>query len=271
MSIQSIIITNVEKLVQQMIPTISQVVEKTGIQNIGQPNMQMPSACLLPDGLQDILKLRNSLIDKLNTTSKTIESLSRSLNPLTTIVDTTSKTLKTVRTARIAANAGLAFIVPPLVVPGAIPSAINIAKDLEEFLTPQVTVAKNSITSIKTALDYANNAIFKLLNMLKAIDQYLTGCNVQLPDTPVINSYVTQVDQQYTEVQNTPSDIEIYKGFILGIVEEPYTPTVNRRKAVAKNKDGIILLSTPLTFSTDKQTLTNEIKLVIDSNNLKAD
>jgi hypothetical protein len=271
MSIQSIIITNAEKLVQQMIPTISQVVEKTGIQNIGQPNMQMPSACLLSNDLQDILKLRNSLIDKLNVTAKTIELLSKSLNPLTIAVDVTSKTLQTIHVARIAANVGLSLITPPLIIPGSIPAAINVAKDLEELLKPQVNIVKNSITSIKTALDYANSTIFKLLEMLKAIDQYLAGCNVQLPKSPAVNSYVTQVNQQYTDVQNQPKDIEIYKGFTLGIVEEPYTPTVNRRKAVAKNKDGIVLLSTPLTFSTDKQTLTNEIKLVIDTNNLKAD
>ena len=273
MSIQSIIITNVEKLIQQMIPTISQIVEKTGIQNIGQPNMQMPSTCLLPDDLQDILKLRNNLINKLNTTSKIIESLSKLLNPLSTIIDTTSKTLQTVRTARIAANTGLALIIPPAVVPGAIPAAINIAKDLEELLTPQVTVTKNSINSITTALDYANSVIFKLLEMLKGIDQYLAGCNIQLPSSPTINNYITQVDQQYTNIQNIQNNqdnLEIYEGFTLEIVEEPYTPTVNRRKAVAKNSQGITLLSTPLTFSTDNQTLLTAIKLIIDSNNLKA-
>jgi hypothetical protein len=273
MSIQSIIITNVEKLIQQMIPTISQIVEKTGIQNIGQPNMQMPSTCLLSDDLQDILKLRNNLINKLNTTSKIIESLSKLLNPLSTIIDTTSKTLQTVRTARIAANIGLAVITPPLVVPGAIPAAINTAKDLEELLTPQITITKNTITSIATALDYANSVIFKLLEMLKGIDQYLAGCNIQLPSSPAINSYVAQVDQQYTNIQNNlnnQGNLEIYEGFTLEIVEEPYTPTVNRRKAVAKNSQGITLLSTPLTFSTDNQTLLTAIKLIIDSNNLKA-
>jgi hypothetical protein len=271
MSIQSIIITNVEKLVQQMVPTISQIVEKTGIQNIGQPNMQMPSACLLPNDLQDILKLRNSLIDKLNTTSKIIESLSKTLNPLSTIVDVTSKTLQTVRTARIAANVGLSFFPGGLAgPPGAIPSAINTARDLEELLKPQVGVAKNTITSITTALDYANSVIFKLLEILKAIDQYLAGCNIQLPDSPIINDYASQVNQQYTAIQNQPNDIEVYNGFTLGIVEEPYTPTINRRKAVAKNSQGIILLSTPLTFSTDNQTLLTAIKLIIDSNDLKA-
>ena len=272
MSIQSIIITNTEKLIQQMIPTISQIVEKTGIQNIGQPDMKMPGVCLLPNGLQDILVLRNKLMSKLNFTSNKInllsKSLNKSLNPLSTIVDTTSKTLKTVRTARIAANASLAFIVPPLTIPGTIPSAINIAKDLEELLTPQVTIAKNSITSITTALDYANSTIFKLLNLLKIIDQYLIRCGVS--NLTPANDYVNKVNQQYTEVQLLPSNIEVYRGFTLEIVEEPFSPTVNRRKGVAKNNQGIILLSTPLSFTTTPQVLIEELKLIIDSNDLKA-
>jgi hypothetical protein len=282
MSIQSIIITNVEKLVQQMVPTITQIVEKTGIQNIGQPNMQMPSTCLLQNDLQDILKLRNSLINKLNTTSKIIESLSKTLNPLSTIVDVTSKTLQTIRTARIVANVGLSLLQPPTIVPGSIPATINNIKDLEELLKPQIGIAKNTISSITTALDYANSVIFKLLEILKGIDQYLAGCNIQLPSSPAINSYIAQVDQQYTNIQNNlnnpnnpnnpnnQDNLEVYNGFTLGIVEEPYTPTVNRRKAVAKNSQGIILLSTPLTFSTDNQTLLTAIKLIINSNDLKA-
>ena len=268
MSIQSIIITNVEKLTQQLIPTISQVVEKTGIQNIGQPNMQMPSTCLPQNELQNILNLRNSLINKLNTTSKTIDSLSKSLNPLSTIVDTTSTTLKTIRTTRIAANTGLALITPPLVIPGAIPAAINIAKDLEELLTPQVTVAKNSITSITTALDYTNSIFLKLKNLLSSIDQYLTGCGINPNDLTSLDNKLQQLEES---LNNINTDSNTYRGFILEIVEEPYSPTVNRRKAVAKNTQGIILLSTPLTFTTDDQTLIDQIKLLIDSNNLKAD
>jgi hypothetical protein len=268
MSIQSIIITNVEKLVQQMVPTISQVVEKTGIQNIGQPNMQMPSTCLPQNELQNLLNLRNSLIDKLNITTKTINSLSKSLNPLTTIVDTTSTTLKTVRATRIAANAGLALITPPLVVPGAIPAAINIAKDLEELLTPQVTVAKNSITSITTALDYTNSVLLKLKNLLSSIDQYLTGCGINPNDLTPLDSKLQQLEES---LNNINVNNNTYRGFVLEIVEEPYSPTVNRRKAIAKNTQGIILLSTPLTFSTENQVLIEEIKLLIDSNDLKAD
>jgi hypothetical protein len=53
-------------------------------------------------------------------------------------------------------------------------------------------------------------------------------------------------------------------------MEEPFSPTVNRRKAVAKNSNGIILLSTPSSFTTDTQVLFAELKLIIDKNNLKA-
>jgi hypothetical protein len=76
------------------------------------------------------------------------------------------------------------------------------------------------------------------------------------------------LDQANINLNNTN---QVYKGFILEIVEEPYSPTVNRRKAVAINTQGIILLSTPLTFSTEDQVLIEEIKLLIDSNDLKAD
>lgn len=269
--IPELITNSIKKLVQQMIPTISKIVEKTGIQNIGQPNLQLPNLCLLQDELQEILKLRNTLVNKLNSTASIIERLSKSLNPLTQIVNTTEKTLKTVHTARIIANKAITFIPSPPGTPGAVISTINTAKDLEEFLQPKITIAKNSLTLIKTALDYANSTIFKLVNMLKSIDQYLNGCGVNLTDSPSFNDYVKGVDIQYTQVQNLPNDKEVYKGFTLEIVKEQYTPTTTRRKAVAKNQSGIILLQTPLSFTTLDQVLISEIKLIIDSNNLKAD
>ena len=63
----------------------------------------------------------------------------------------------------------------------------------------------------------------------------------------------------------------VYKGFTLDIVKESFSPTVDRVKAVAKNPQGIVLLQTPLSFTTTPQVLVSEIKLIIDSNpNLKA-
>jgi len=262
-----------QDLIKQMIPKIIDIAQKTAIENIGQLTEKLPDTCLIGTELQKILNIRNQLINKLNTTSNSIKTLSSTLNPLTTVVNTTEKTLQTVHTTRIAANITLAAFPGGLAgAPGIIPSSINIAKDLEEFLTPQITTAKGTITSIKNALDFINNILVKLIRLLSSIDNYLAGCGVTEGLVP-LNGDLQSLNNAAlvaSQIQITPNS-NTYQGFTLEIVEVPYSPTVNRKKAVAKNRNGIILLQTPLSFTTTPQVLINEIKLIIDSNNLKAD
>jgi hypothetical protein len=69
--------------------------------------------------------------------------------------------------------------------------------------------------------------------------------------------------------ENTLNQIT-YKGFVLEIEIIPYTPTVNRRRAIGKNQSGIIMIQTEFSFTTSNQVLINELKLIIDRDNLKA-
>lgn len=269
--IPALLIKTAEKLIQQSIPTIAQIVVKTGIQNIGQPNIELPSACLFNDELQEILKFRNSIINQLNSASKITETLSKSLDPLTTSVNTAKTSLDIAKTTVNLVGTAMTAVPPSIPIPGVvITKYVDISLLLNGTIPPVITQATNKLNSIKEALDYVNNIISKLVNILKSIDQYLTGCGVSVTDSPTINNYAAKVNQQYSELENTPSNKEVYQGFTLEIVEEPYSSTVNRRKAVAKNTQGIILLSTPLSFTTSDQTLLNQIKLLIDSSNLKA-
>jgi phosphopantetheine adenylyltransferase len=61
-----------------------------------------------------------------------------------------------------------------------------------------------------------------------------------------------------------------YQGFVLEIETVSYNSTINQRRAIAKNSQGIVMVQTPLSFSTNAQTLINELKVIIDKNNLKA-
>jgi len=266
--IPSLLIKTAEKLIRQSIPTISEIIVKTGIQNVGLPNVELPNTCLINDELQKILEFRNSIVNQLNAASKITETLSKSLDPLTTSVTTAKTSLNIAKTTFKAIGTAMIFANP---VPGSVITGYTKVNNLLNNDIPLIiTQASNKLTSVKEALDYNNSIISKLVNILKSIDQYLSGCNISLTDSPTINDYASKVNQQYSEIEDIPSNKEIYQGFTLEIVEEPYSPTVNRRKAVAKNNQGIILLSTPLTFSTDNQTLLTAIKLIIDSNNLKA-
>lgn len=272
-----LIIKLINRLLNKAIPAIATIIEKTGIQNIGQPNVQMPGTCLPSDELREILRIRNGLLDSLNALAKTLKTLKIPLDTLNTLLKAVRTGLDVSKVGRLTANAILLAIPPPIPVPGGqIPAGINTLKDLEELLKPIITTTSNSIDSTTISLDYANSVIFKLLNMLKSIDIYLAGCGISTSDLTPTDDYIKQVDQQYTEAQNILNNLgqnssEIYKEFLLEIVEEPYSSTVNRRKAVAKNSQGIILLQTPLSFTTDNQTLLSQIKLIIDTNNLKAD
>lgn len=264
-----LIVNNAKKLIEQLVPPIIQIADRTGIKNIGQPNMEMPGSCLPQNELQEILALRNNIIDKLNNISRTIETLSKPINILNTVTNTTSTILNTTDKARIAANIALGFIP---VTPGAAPAAINVLKDLVELLKPQFQTLKNTISSLSEALDYASNIIFKLLNLLKIIDQYLLQCGVNSSNLTSTSDFVNQIDQQYIAAQNQPQDTgsQVYQGFTLEVVEEPFSPTVNRRRAVARNPQGIILLQTPPSFTSTPQVLIQQLKLIIDNSDLKA-
>lgn len=264
--IPSLIINSVEKLIQQSIPSVSEIIQKTGIKTTLPP--EFPS-CLPQYELQSILNLRNNLVNKLNSTAKIIESLSKITDTLTPILNTTKTSLNIAKTAVNTTKIAITAVPPTIPIPGQLIVGLNVADNLvNNTLPPIITQTTNKITSISTATDYANNTIFKLLNLIKSIDQYLTNCGISSLSLTATNNYINNINQQYTELQNTSDNI--YQGFTLEIIEEPYSPTVNRRKAVAKNNQDIILLSTPLSFTTDDQTLINQIKLIIDSSDLKA-
>ncbi len=264
--IPSLIINSVEKLIQQSIPSVSEIIQKTGIKTTLPP--EFPS-CLPQDELQSILNLRNNLVNKLNSTAKIIESLSKITDTLTPILNTTKTSLNIAKTTITVAEAALILVPPTVPIPFPVLNTYIKANKLVNItLPPIITTTSNKITSISTATDYANNTISKLLNLIKSIDQYLTNCGISSLSLTATNNYINNINQQYTELQNTSDNI--YQGFTLEIIEEPYSPTVNRRKAVAKNNQDIILLSTPLSFTTDDQTLINQIKLIIDSSDLKA-
>jgi hypothetical protein len=279
--IPSLIIENAQKLVQQLVPTITQIVEKTGIQNIGQPNMVMPSTCLPADDLQNIIQLRNGIADKLNSVSRTIELLSKPIDTLTPILDNTKTGLTIGKAVLLGLEAAIVAAPPGIPIPGALINGYNKASNLINVtLPPLITTTSNKIKSITSAVGYVNGILSKLLNLLNSIDSYLIGCGVNGSNsqtssdsqTPLIstNDYLNVVNKQFTQSQESSTVSQIYDGFTLDIVEEQFSPTVKRIKAVARNPQGIILLQTPLSFTTTPQVLISELKLIIDKSNLKA-
>jgi hypothetical protein len=79
------------------------------------------------------------------------------------------------------------------------------------------------------------------------------------------------IEQDFVQEQENSYTDTAYKGFSFKIEEVPFSPTVNRRRALAQNSDGITLLQTELSFTSNPDILIQELKLVIDRDNLRAD
>ena len=104
--------------------------------------------------------------------------------------------------------------------------------------------------------------------LLKSIDAFLEKCDPNNKLEPISKEIQDIADAQ-AQAQQTQNETT-YKGFIIEIELVPYTSTIIRRRAIGKNQNGIILIQTELSFTTDDQTLIDELKLIIDRDNLKA-
>ena len=80
---------------------------------------------------------------------------------------------------------------------------------------------------------------------------------------------ISFVEQDVEETESSLLDTT-YKGFNFEIEEIPFSPTVNRKRALAKNSDNITLLQSELSFTSTPNILIEELKFVIDRDNLRA-
>lgn len=263
-----------------LIPIAVAIAIKAGIQNIGTPQVKQPDTCLSPNEVNDLIRRRNQLVNKLNGIVRTIDSFTKVITGINLVLTITITLLRTIKTLRKTTSVATKFIPSPPGTPGVLVTTLMDLKDFEDNTIPKITKATEQVAILSLSLSLINNILLKLIAMLSSIDFYLKKCS-QTPTTGEESSSAVELvplsptllelEKINKELEANQQPDETYNGFVLAIEEVQFSPTVTRRKAVAKNKSGITLISTPLSFTTDDQTLLNQIKLLIDSNNLKAD
>lgn len=255
-----------------LIPIALGLAAKAGIKFVNGLKPQLPDFCLPKEEVDRILFARNQIVNRLNNIVKTLNTLTKVLTGLSLIITIVATLVKTLKNSRKAASLAVKFIPSPPGTPGFVTSTLSDLKDIQETAYTRLIKIAGAIAAISLSISILNNVLLKIIAILNAIDAYLIKCSSEPPQLVPLDQTLIDLENINNQIEsNEEVFVETYNGFILEIVEEPYSPTVNRRKAVAKNQNGIILLSTPLSFTTDNQTLLDLIKLLIDSNNLKAD
>jgi hypothetical protein len=151
-------------------------------------------------------------------------------------------------------------------------SAINDLGDVADRLTfdslgnSKLQKQKDRIDSLVIPIALFSKIIQNILTLLNSLDSLILACDSNVTLDTVSDALVQTAENQTQADTNDGS----YKGFTFQIEEVPFSSTVNRRKAIALNQQGIPVLESELSFTTNDQTLINELKLVIDRDNLKA-
>lgn len=241
---------------------------------------EQPDLCLSDIQIQKILEVRNNIIDKLNQIQKILDISFISIGITSGILGALIETTSILRTAKTAISAGSAAAP---VIPGVVVSTINSLNDLLDFLrfdqygNSKLNPTKIKLDSSSIPVALASVSIKNFILTLNTIDAFLQRCatpnqlaslNTILPQT--ISIFNTQNIIDELVLNNQQSNESLYQGFILEIEEKEYAPNIKQYRAVGKNSQGITLISTPYSFTSTPQILINELKLIIDRDNLKA-
>ena len=142
--------------------------------------------------------------------------------------------------------------------------SLNLDAEWQSRIKKYKTIASTS----SLALSIINLFVLAAIEALNSIDYNLSKCDPNATLDPISDEIKTLSVSQ-AKASQTINGVT-YQGFIIEIIEVPFSDTATRRKAVGKNSQGIPLIETELSFTTTPQVLISELKLIIDRDNLKA-
>jgi hypothetical protein len=198
--------------------------------------------------------LRNSAVTLINNNVRKLQTLERILKTITTIVTVITIVLTVIER------------ILNLPIPALLPIKVQFQPILQRIL--RLISAINAVLVIATNL--LGNEILKLIEIrerLKQIDLKL--------DIKTLNNLD---NQEFTNLVNTFAPVGIgefpsYKGFNFKLKEENNPRFVvkgnKRRYAVAIDRDGVEVLKSEFSFTLDPNDLIDQLKLVIDQQNLQ--
>lgn len=267
----------------QGVAKLSYIVTTFGnqIQDIIQPSLDniintLPKdgSCLLEIENNNIKNQRDDIVQSLNNSSRKINNIGSSITGVSNFLKNIIPILKKTSQLSDILSITTKLIPSPPGTPGVLVSGLNdiqtfIRKStFDEYGNPKLSRSQGIISGTALSISMVGSYFLQATLSIGIIDEYIKRCSNDINLIPISDdtNLIVQTQTQSLETQNRSS----YNGFIIEIIEIPYTPTVTRRKAVGKNNQDIILIETELSFTTNNEVLINELKLIIDRDNLKA-
>jgi hypothetical protein len=261
------------KMVEQMVPTITQLAIQMGLEALlNKANEALPS-CPPKKIVDEALIPLNGVVSDLNATIERIDKIAK-------LGTFTSDSLKTVQKVANVLNIAIPAISGAsksiAIIPGFIVSALD---DLDYFRnlilynnngSPRLPKITGQINAIFAATGLVSAILKRITIPLQGIIDKLNECYPELSDqfptlSDKVKEYAALGENNFEEEEPIS-----YNGFIIEIEEVPFTPTVNRFRAIGYNSYGVPLIKGELSFTPNNAVLVNELKFIIDQDNLSS-
>ena len=260
--LSSVLIRKGEEIKTQIEPKLTQEIQKA----------KDVSLCDDIEKLNQLIQTRNNIVNKLNNTSKFVNQVSLAFTGISTLLQLLILAKNILDVTTLASYIALGFAPA---VPGAAITAIGTVQDASNKITYN-TLGASRLEKAQNVIGGAAIAIAVLSATIKSVILLLNQLDTELSKCVNVESKLDSVDQNLIDISNQVIEAEAtinestYKGFTIEVETVPYINNVDRYRAIGINSDGIKLIETPLSFTTNKQTLIDELKFIIDRDNLKA-
>jgi hypothetical protein len=218
-------------------------------------------SCPTQAELTNLINKKNKLVKQLNITLNVIKNTTAAIGLVGDTVTILNAAVKGIDVAMFA----LPSSVPPGV--GLTVGAIHAVNNTKTAAQDTLNILTKRVTGLSTVLALLASVLAQAIQLLNFLDSLVQYCYPNAAQEQ-ISTELTALTQQ--QAQQTSPVVTNVNGFTMGVETEVSNNTLKRRRAIAKNINGVTILTGEWSFSSIDQILIDELVFYIQQNNLKA-
>jgi hypothetical protein len=217
-------------------------------------------SCPNQDEITIIINKKNKIVKQLNNALRAIERTNNALSITSSVIDTLNVALLVVKNTPIPTSTGIPGV------PGIPINVINKIQEIIDKTEKTLTVLKGVDIGLIAILGVLRQTLATIVKYLNLLDNLIQECSPNLTQEQ-LSAELTALTVQQSLTSPVVTNVN---GFEMGVETENSPNTLKRRRAIARNKQGVVMLKGEWSFSSIDQILIDELVFYIQVNNLKA-
>jgi hypothetical protein len=208
-----------------------------------------------------LIATKNKLVKKINNTLTVINKTTETLAKSQQIINIAQITLPPTEVLLNTTPTSIAGV--PILF-----GVISGLQKLITFLNQNIDKFSYINSTTLAILTLLRGVLVQVLSLLKILDLLTQYCYPNAAQERISTELTALTSQQSTQLSPVVTNVN---GFEMGVETENTTNTLKRRRAIARNKQGVVMLKGEYSFSSIDQILIDELVFYIQQNDLKAD